>query len=325
MAFAVDTAFDYLARSRDGGRLAHAYLITGPEGCGKRDLAARIVGLVNGVDPSVGLDALVSEYVRIVQPESKSRKITVDQMRELERSFYMGRSGSSTKIGVIVEADRMMPEAENAFLKTLEEPPDNCLLLLITAAPEILLDTIHSRCIRVPLISEDGAGLRSEEAKTVAGWLHRYCENGPCSLSRSIALARHFSAYLKEVKESFEKEAKDQMKQETQEYSKTTEGDWLKRREVKLDAIATSRYLQRRNALIEVLVSWLGDALRLKSGYERIDFPEYRETTAKLAASMTLDELRHRMEAAVELRDLLNRTNVSEILALEVSFMKAFG
>ncbi len=55
------------------------------------------------------------------------------------------------KVGVIDEADRMMEAAENAFLKTLEEPPEGCLLIMITAYPEQLLDTILSRCIRVTL------------------------------------------------------------------------------------------------------------------------------------------------------------------------------
>jgi DNA polymerase-3 subunit delta' len=324
MAFAAETAFDYLKKSHANNRLAHAYLITGPEGSGKRDLAARIIGMVNDMDSSRGLDGLVSEFVRLVQPESKSRKITVEQIRSLEKTFYMGGSGAKTKVGVIAEADRMMAESENAFLKTLEEPPANCLLLLVTSAPEMLLDTILSRCIQVPLIGDDVSGLRSEQAVKVVGWLNRYFEKGPCSMPRSLGLARFFSNFLKEMKEGFEKEQKELLKKDTAEYSKTTEGDWLKRREVKMDALAASRYLQRRNALIEVLVSWFGDALRQKSGYGRLDFPEYAEMTAKIAGEMPEDELQRRMEAAVDLRELLN-TNVQEILALEVCFMKAFG
>lgn len=324
MAFALETAYQYLAKSCANRRMAHAYLITGPEGSGKRELAARMIALINGTDSRGGLESMESEYVRIVQPESKSRRITVTQIRGLEKSFHMSSGGTKTKVGVILEMDRMNESGENAFLKTLEEPPPNCLLLLITTAPELLLDTILSRCIQVPLIGEDGAGLRSEEAKTVAGWLNRYFEKGPCSLPRSLALARHFSGFLKEVKEAFEKEQKDQLKIETQSYSKTTEGDWLKRREEQMNAIAASKYLQKRNALVEVLVSWVGDALRVKSGYERLDFPEYREATAKMAASMSRDALQVRMEAVSDLRDFLN-TNAQEMLVLEVCFMKAFG
>ncbi len=324
MAFATETAFDYLVKTHDQGRMAHAYLITGPEGSGKRHLAARMIALVNGGEPTDDIETLKDEAVRIVRPESKSRRIKVSQMRELERSFYMSRGAKAMKIGVILEADRMVTEAENAFLKTLEEPPENCLLLLVTANPEMLLETILSRCIQVPLKGDDGAALQSENAQTVANWLGSYFKKGPCTLPRSLALARHFSNHLKEIKEAIEQEHKEQLKAETESYGKTTEGDWLKRREVHMEALAASRYLQLRNALIEVLVSWFGDALRHQAGYSRIDFPQHADVTKRIAEQMPKEELQRRMDAAEELRELLN-TNVQEILALEVSFMNAFG
>jgi len=324
MAFLADIAFQYLEKTHSKRRMAHAYLITGPEGSGKRNLAARMIALVNGGAVSDNVEALKDEAVRIVRPESKSRRITVAQIRELEHSFHLSRSGAAMKIGVVLDADRMAQEAENAFLKTLEEPPPNCLLLLVTAAPEMLLDTILSRCIQVPLQGEDGALLRSEEAKTVADWMHRYFRNGPCTLPRSLALARHFSGYLKDVKEAIEKDFKDQLREETEAYAKTTEGDWLARREKAMEALASSLYLQRRNALVEVLVSWFGDALRQQAGYGRLDFPDYADTTRRIAETMAPEELSKRIAAAEELRELLN-TNVQEILALEVSFLNAFG
>ena len=83
-----------------------------------------------------------------IEPESKSRKILVEQIRELEASLRLHATRAKVKFGVVYEADRLMPQAANAFLKTLEEPPDHSLLILVTALPQALLDTIRSRCNR---------------------------------------------------------------------------------------------------------------------------------------------------------------------------------
>ena len=96
-----------------------------------------------------------------IEPESKSRKILVEQIRELEASLRMHATRAKVKFGVVYEADRLMPQAANAFLKTLEEPPDHSLLILVTALPEALLETIRSRCIEV--------SLRAPGAKTADG------------------------------------------------------------------------------------------------------------------------------------------------------------
>ncbi|NIP97649.1 MAG: hypothetical protein GWO24_31150, partial [Akkermansiaceae bacterium] len=78
-----------------------------------------------------------------------------DEIRELERSMYLAAPAGLWKVGVIIDADRMYEEPANAFLKTLEEPPPGCLLLLLTAHPEFLLPTIRSRCVEIAL---QGAG-----------------------------------------------------------------------------------------------------------------------------------------------------------------------
>src|SRR5688572_28382891 len=105
MAFTPDHAFELVKSAHERGRLAHAFLISGPRGCGKERLAARIIGMLQ--DPEGGggggfdlfgepvveevppLDELEGEWVRIVRPQSKSRRIVVDAIRELEKSFYV--------------------------------------------------------------------------------------------------------------------------------------------------------------------------------------------------------------------------------------------
>src|SRR5258708_13060442 len=72
-------------------------------------------------------------------------------MRELEQSLQMRSLLGGRKVGVIVDADRLQPNAANAFLKTLEEPPVHSHLLLLSSLPDQLLETILSRCLEVPL------------------------------------------------------------------------------------------------------------------------------------------------------------------------------
>jgi len=322
MSFAVDTAFNYLERGHSHSRLAHAYLVTGPEGSGKRELAARLISLVNGVEAK-SLDEMVGDSVRIVRPESKSRRITIDQVRELEKSFHMSGATGNMKVGIIDEADRLVEAAENAFLKTLEEPPEGCLLILITAFPEQLLDTILSRCIRVPLRTTETRP-RTEPEQMLLEALAKFSASGKRSASRALGLMARFSAQFKELKAELTKEHAAALRLEVDTYQKTTEGDWLKKREDYYKALTESIYLQRRASLVELLVSWMADVLRCQVGYERLDCPEHAEVIKKLAGEFEHRDLVRRLGALEDLRTNL-ATNVQEALAMEVAFIEGFG
>ena len=80
----------------------------------------------------------------------------------------MHAARAKVKFGVVYEADRLMPQAANAFLKTLEEPPDHSVLVLVTALPEALLDTIRSRCIEVSLRAS-GCQITERRGSGIAG------------------------------------------------------------------------------------------------------------------------------------------------------------
>src|SRR6266576_2639267 len=150
MAFSRKKALDYLRRAHDQSRLGHAYLISGPAGSGKRALAADVTALVNGTESKDVFSARARE-VYVAEPESKSRRIVTEQVRQLEHALQMRAANDRRKVAIITEADRLQPQAANAFLKTLEEPPANSLLLLLSALPEVLPDTIISRCIPIQL------------------------------------------------------------------------------------------------------------------------------------------------------------------------------
>ena len=137
MAFARTTAFEYLRRAHEQNRLAHAYLITGAPGSGKELLAAELASLVNGT-PAKDVFSAKAREVFVARPESKSRRIVTAQIRALEHALQMRAADGRRKVAIIPDADRLQTEAANAFLKTLEEPPKDSLLLLLSTLPEAL-------------------------------------------------------------------------------------------------------------------------------------------------------------------------------------------
>src|SRR5437899_12125485 len=166
MAFSRTTALEYLRRAHEQNRLAHAYLISGPPGSGKQQLAADLASLVNGTPVGDVFSAKARE-IFVARPESKSRRIVIEQIRGMEHAMQMRASNARRKVAIISDADRLQPQAANAFLKTLEEPPKDSLLLLLSALPEALPETILSRCIAIPLARDGELQATDEEKKLV--------------------------------------------------------------------------------------------------------------------------------------------------------------
>lgn len=130
-----------------GGRRAHALLFAGPEGVGKA-LAAADYGRALGATPY-----LISKL------EDK-HEILIAQVHELLRELSM--TSDKPRAIVVDDAHRMSEEAQNALLKTLEEPPKDTTLILVTHVPDKLLGTIRSRCQTLffhPLADEEIAAL----------------------------------------------------------------------------------------------------------------------------------------------------------------------
>jgi len=131
------------------GRLAHAHLLTGAP-------PAELESLARGLAANL-LDAELEGHPDFftLRPESKSRRVSIAQVRQLEHSLSRRPHRAPIKVALILEAERMcLPPAEaaNAFLKTLEEPPDHSLLILTSDRPEQLLPTVRSRCLTFPIL-----------------------------------------------------------------------------------------------------------------------------------------------------------------------------
>ncbi len=320
MAFLKEQAFEYLTRARRVNRLAHAYLIHGARGSGKLELAEAICDLVSGTSLVQGLKR---QDISTVEPESKSRRISVEQMRQLEGQLQMRAAEAGMKVGVIVDADRMLPAAANAFLKTLEEPPANSLLLLLTTQPESLLDTIISRCIEIPL-KESVRPKLSEREVAMCELLKQFFNQGQQSSGAILGLAADILEVLAEVKDSIAAEAEEERKSEENQYAKTTDSTkWLKDRETYFKAITEASYIRERGRLLNIISLWWADALRHRQG-GRLDLSEWADATAQLSDRASEKTIISALAALGDLARSLER-NVAETLAIEAGLLRAFG
>jgi DNA polymerase III subunit delta' len=316
MAFSAEQALEYLTRANASNRLAHAFLFSGPAGSGKKRLATEFFYAVNGKEMTL------TDF-HSVEPESKSRRIIVDQIRGLESSLRMRSNSARTKFGVIYEADRLMPQAANAFLKTLEEPPDHSILILITQIPDALLETILSRCIRISLLSPDRRVRSPEEVELLDSFTKIVSEEG-FSIATGLRLARVFQEILARARAHVEEEREEAIQKNRALYKQTTDGSWIEEEEKRLAVLTESQYVKLRTALVEAIIEWFGSAIIFQQSGEVAGSAEYSMASRDLAARVSPDELIRRLGGLRSLADHLSR-NVQEGLAIEVAFIESFG
>ena len=321
MAFSRTSALEYLRRAHEQNRLGHAYLITGSPGSGKQLLAADLASLVNGTLARDVFSAKARE-IFVARPESKSRRILIEQIRDLEHALQMRAANGRRKVAIIPDADRLAVQAANAFLKTLEEPPKDSLLLLLSALPEALPETILSRCIVIPLAPNEQRRSRDEEEKLVELLQHASRER-KWAIQFAYGLAQGFQRLLREVREEVKRETDEALKKEQTRYKDATDGTWLEEREGYYKALTESLYLQRRTGLVETLFAWWTDVLRASNGVVHRDLAHAKTETAALASRFSSAEIVRRIGCLEELRDHLGR-NIHEALAIEVAFLTIF-
>lgn len=180
---------EYLNRVQERGRLAHAYLFYGPEHAGKMTIAKALAKTLRCLSPAAftGEDenkkrkislqspcgkcaecrmidedthpqVIVLDRIHTLTSEKETRKdIPIADIRELKRRFSLAPEGERWRVAIINEADTMNEESASAFLKLLEEPGSQTLLILISSAPDLLLETIRSRAhqIRFTHVAEE--------------------------------------------------------------------------------------------------------------------------------------------------------------------------
>jgi DNA polymerase-3 subunit delta' len=310
-----------LRRAHEQNRLAHAYLICGPPGSGKREVAAELASLVNGTEVE-NIFSTKARGVVTAEPESKSRRIVIEQIRNLEHTLRL-QVAQGRKVAIISEADRLQPQAANAFLKTLEEPPNNSLLLLLSAMPEVLPDTILSRCISIPLAVDGEKEMSGANAEFV-DLLKSTAAEKTWNVQLAYRLAQGLQRLLSAIREQIKDENAEAMKREETHYRNSTDGAWLEDREDYYKALTESLYLRRRAELIEVLFVWWSDILRANTDVKQRDLAMAKKETETIAKRFSAAEILRRIRRLEELRDHLGR-NIQEALAVEVAFLRIFA
>jgi len=141
-----------LNRILGSGRIAHAYLFSGPSGVGKELVALRFIkavfcqsGSACGKCPACRkLESGNHPDLHRLEPDGQFIKI--DQIRALQKELGYRPYEATRKACIIDGAEKFNPSSGNALLKTLEEPPGEAIIMLLTSSPESVLPTIRSRC-----------------------------------------------------------------------------------------------------------------------------------------------------------------------------------
>jgi len=330
---AQDRALSPLRSALRRGTLHHAYLFGGPEGVGK-GRAARLLAqaanceggaagpgglredacgactpcrkIAKGIHP----DVLVLAEERVMakagawEPKggrSPSKDIVVDQVRDLvDRRLALKRFEGRRRFVVIDPADAMNPQAQNALLKTLEEPPEDTTLVLVAASPDALLPTIRSRCLRVPFapvpVAVIAERLESEGHPPEKARLAAALSGG--SLGRALAVN---DAAL---------EAQAAAVLGAASLDPDDAGAWL--------AFAREHGGDREEAqaLCDLLLVWLRDVAATQAGAPELALGDLAGATRRAAAALSpAESLRRRRE--VQRSAVALRQNAAPVLALE--------
>lgn len=131
----------FIARWKGSSRRAHALLLAGPEGSGKKGAAEAVARDV--------LESDAENHPDLIRIAPEKNAIKIESVRDLIGRVALKPVSAGKVVVIVEEADAMTTGAANALLKTLEEPPPYVLFLLLTERPDELPATIRSRCQRI--------------------------------------------------------------------------------------------------------------------------------------------------------------------------------
>jgi len=319
-------AVSLLQRSLESGTLAHAYLFVGPPHVGKMTLTIELARALNceaeerpcGVCTSC--QKIASNKHADVQviglagngdsAEAKPRaEIGIGQIKELQHSSNLPPFEGKCKVFIIDGAEQLSSEAANCLLKSLEEPAENVLFLLLTANDRLLPDTVLSRCQRVELLP-----MAAEEVETAL--------NGrwDVEVQKAKLLARLSHGCLGwAIMAAFDDDLLLQRSERIDRLIKVINGDCEER--FAYAAQLADQFGQNRGLVWEVLETWLGwwrDLLLVKLGCgNTITNVDLEAALGEMAEGYTLPQIRAFIKGIQEVGEQLKQ-NANPRLALEV-------
>lgn len=331
------SAVQILQRSLDRGRLGHAYLFSGPDLDLLEILASNLARTVNCLHPpQVGAGGLPLDCcdacascrkiqrqahadVHYLRPESKLRIITIDQVRQLNEAIHLKPGEGRYKVGIITAADRLNAEAGNAFLKTLEEPPGQSLLMLLSTEPGRMLETLVSRCLVLPVAGEIMPRLSPAQRQFLDRFIQilAAAQEGVWTRYRLLGL---WMQELAEVKSAVEKSISERSPLRIHDdVDPRLKEKW----EDELAAAIEAEYRRRRSDMILLLQRWMRDLWLC--GHAIADpalfYPELADRTKAAADRMGESGAQENLRLLERLHRILE-TNVQEPLAIEVTCLK---
>lgn len=299
-----------LKQSLKKDRVANAYLFYGPAGIGKKLTALNLAKLVNCLQPTDEpcdechscrrIENFNHPDVSVVVKDPAATALKIEQIRELEENIYLKPFEGKMKVFIIEEAADMTEEAQNALLKTLEEPPADSILVLLTSNEQNLLETIRSRCLRLRFNR-----LTTEQIRQIILKQYDLEENQALVLARisegSLEKANHAEEYLNNRERLIEKILSGFFRLGQDE-------EWLD--------------LTRDEArqVLEFTSGWCRDALLIKLGVHEKNLllnPDYSQQLEDFSSAYDTDHLLEIVEQIHRTIDLIN-ANVNIRLALEV-------
>jgi DNA polymerase-3 subunit delta' len=323
-----ERAVEQLRRSLQRSRLAHAYLFIGPHDSDTEVVARTLAKALNcreetgdacdRCDPCRRVDNGSHPDVHWVRPESKSRRIQIKQIREFEGEVRLKPGMARIKVGVIVDADCMTEEAGNAFLKTLEEPPDQTIIVLLTSEPQRLLPTILSRCLRMSF-GPTSAASESPHRKTVVEMLTDFTGG----VAGAYQLLDGITSMLRKLREEISTRAESEANVDRYE---ELDPKARERLEDEMEARIEGEYRGERERVLEEIYSWMLDLLLCVVGADDnlLEHSGQAEVLRRSAAGLPVADALRNLEAVERIRDALAR-NVTETLALEVGLLNFTG
>jgi len=315
-----DSVVGLLRRSLDEGRLAHAYMITGPRHLGKMALAVDLAMAVNCTGPerpcgectqcdrvSRGLHT----DVKVVGVE-KGVKIAIDQVREMQREISLAPFEGASRVVIFDESERLSEEAANGLLKTLEEPPDRVLTLLLASDTGAMAPTLWSRCQLLELKRVSGATI-------VDALIRNHGAEAP--LADQIArIARGRPGWA--FRAASDPEILESLSSKLEELEEIVAGG-IEERFAHAAGIASAfdkdRVAGRRD--LDMWLDWWRDLMLVKAGT-----PEFMIHVSRLeimraaAAKLTIGQIARAIAALGETASFMER-NVNSRLALEQLFL----